>query len=496
LLALSFPKFGHPALAWVALVPLLAAIGAPLKGPPMVGARPISTHRALRYGLVTGVVWFIGTLYWLSEVMVTFGGLPTAVAWFAALLLIVYLALFPAAAAAVVARACARVGPEGLLVMPMAWIGSEYLRGHLLTGFPWVPLGNAIVESPIAQIASAIGIYGLSGLVALPATALVYAWSRRGVPAIAAVLGSVVLVGGVWFWGAARIGSATLTSSGTPIRVGLVQGNVEQGQKWNPALADEIFTRYLDLSRDAVRRGARLVVWPESSTPFMFEESPALSDTIRRLAIESQTTFLVGSDQVERDTPPRYYNSAFLVQPNGAVGGTYRKMHLVPFGEYVPFKKIFAFASPLVEAAGDFAEGGRITVFPVAGGTVSTAICYEVVFPELARGAVLGGSRLLSTITNDAWYGRSSAPWQHFDQARMRAIEQGRFLIRAANTGISGIVDPYGRVLARSALFEPAVVIGEVRFLEGLTVYARMGDALSYACLLLSALVCFWPSRR
>jgi apolipoprotein N-acyltransferase len=421
--------------------------------------------------------------------MVTFGGLPTPVAWFAAFLLIVYLALFPALAAAVTARACARAGRAGLLVMPIAWVGGEYLRGHLLTGFPWVPLGNALIDSPLAQAASVIGIYGLSGLVAVPATVGVFAWYRRGASGIAALVGALLLVTGVGLWGGARVRAGELTASGSPIRVGLVQGNVEQGQKWDPALADQIFRRYLDLSRDAVRGGARLVLWPESSTPFMFEESPALADSIRRLAIESQTTFLVGSDQVERGTPPRYYNSAFLVQPNGAVAGTYRKMHLVPFGEYVPFKHVFTFASPLVEAAGDFAEGDRITVFPVANGTISTAICYEVVFPELARGAVLGGSRLLSTITNDAWYGRSSAPWQHFDQARMRAIEQGRFLIRAANTGISGIVDPYGRVVARSELFVPAVVMGEVRFLDGLTVYARMGDALSYACLLLCALV-------
>jgi apolipoprotein N-acyltransferase len=278
------------------------------------------------------------------------------------------------------------------------------------------------------------------------------------------------------------------------VRVGLVQGSVEQGQKWDPTRASEIFSRYLELSRRAVRSGARLVLWPESSTPFLFEESPA-ADAIRNLARESQTRFLVGSDQVERTSPPRYFNSAFLIQPDGAVGGVYRKMHLVPFGEYVPFKHVLFFAAPLVEAAGDFSEGDRVTVFPVGGGSISTAICYEVVFPELARRAVLDGSRLLSTITNDAWYGRTSAPWQHFDQARMRAIEQGRYLVRAANTGISGIVDPYGRVVERSRLFEPAVIVGDVRFLEGLTVYARMGDTFAYACLLLSVVVCVWPVR-
>jgi apolipoprotein N-acyltransferase len=480
----------------VALVPLLVALGSPTTTRGGSASGWASAHRALRYGLVAGIVWFIGTLYWLTDVMVTYGGLSTPLAAFAAFLLIAYLALFPAAAIAVTARACSRFGAEGLLVAPAAWVAGEYLRGHLLTGFPWVPLGNSQIDvASVAQAASVVGIYGLSGLVALPAAVAVYAWHRQGRARTVVVAGAAIVLAGTAWWGHQRLADGSLLRAGASVRVGLVQGNVEQGQKWNPALASEIFSRYLDLSRDAVRRGARLVLWPESSTPFMFEESPALADAIRALARESQTTMLIGSDQVERDTPPRYYNSAFLIRPDGTVADTYRKTHLVPFGEYVPFQKIFSFASPLVEAAGAFSEGTRITVFPIAGGSISTAICYEVVFPELARGAVLGGSRLLSTITNDAWYGRTSAPWQHFDQARMRAIEQGRFLVRAANTGISGIVDPYGRVVQRSAIFEPAVVVGEVRLLEGLTAYARMGDALAYACLLLCALVSLWPLR-
>jgi apolipoprotein N-acyltransferase len=474
----------------VALAPLLVAI-ASTSG----DGKGVSVSRALRYGVLTGIVWFIGTLYWLTDVMVTYGDLSTPLAAFAALLLIVYLALFPAGFAAVVARARLRFGAEGLLVAPAAWIASELLRGHLLTGFPWVPLGNSQIDvTPVAQAASLVGIYGLSGLVAWPSVAAVYAWHRPGRPRLAIVLVTTALFVTEVAWGAARVSAAPLLREGQGIRVGLVQGNVEQGQKWDPSRASMIFTRYLELSRKAVRSGARLVLWPESSTPFMFEESPA-SDAIRNLARESQTEFLIGSDQMERGTPPRYFNSAFLIRVDGSVGGVYRKMHLVPFGEYVPFKEVFTFASPLVEAAGDFAEGDRVTVFPIPVGTISTAICYEVVFPELARQAVLGGSRLLSTITNDAWYGRSSAPWQHFDQARMRSIEQGRYLIRAANTGISGIVDPYGRVVARSRLFETGVIVGDVRLLDGLTLYARMGDALAYACLLLSAVVCVWPSR-
>ena len=155
----------------------------------------------------------------------------------------------------------------------------------------------------------------------------------------------------------------------------------------------------------------------------------------------------------------------------------YQKIHLVPFGEYVPMKNLLFFAGPLVESVSDFSPGEEMPTMPVAGHQVSTAICYEVVYPGLAREAVAGGSQLLTTITNDAWYGRSSAPWQHFEQASLRAIEQGRYLARSANTGISGIVDPYGRVVVRSQLFEQAALVGEARFLTARTIYSRIGDA-------------------
>ena len=180
----------------------------------------------------------------------------------------------------------------------------------------------------------------------------------------------------------------------------------------------------------------------------------------------------------------KFYNAAFLVRPDGTTGGVYRKMHLVPFGEYVPVKKLLFFAAPLVEAVSDFSAGDEASLLPVGTHLVSTAICYEVVYPDLVRRFVAGGSEMLTTITNDAWFGQTSAPYQHFEQASMRAIEEGRYLVRAANTGISGIVDPYGRVVERTAIFQRAVVVGEARFLKTSTFYARHGDVLAYASVL------------
>jgi apolipoprotein N-acyltransferase len=178
----------------------------------------------------------------------------------------------------------------------------------------------------------------------------------------------------------------------------------------------------------------------------------------------------------------RLFNAAFLVTPRGETGAVYRKIHLVPFGEYIPFKEWLYFVSPLVERLAEFAPGTSAVMLPVGPHLATTAICYEVVYPSLIRDAVVAGSQLLTTITNDAWYGYSSAPYQHFELASMRAIEQGRYLARAANTGVSGVVDPYGRVVVKSGMFEPAVLTGEVRFLTGRTFYGRTGDWLAYVC--------------
>ena len=303
--------------------------------------------------------------------------------------------------------------------------------------------------------------------------------------ALVPVAAVAALIAGLAWWGAARASQGDLLRAGTPIRVALVQGNVAQGQKWDPAFEDRIYRRYLALSRDAVARGATLVMWPESATPFIFEEHPA-AEAMRLLARETGARLFVGSDQVERGAKPRYYNSAFLIQPTGSVGGIYRKMHLVPFGEYVPLESILSFAGPLVEQVGGFAPGQTLTVFRVREGAFTTGICYEAVFPELSREAVQRGSQLLTSITNDAWFGRSSAPWQHLAMARMRSVETGRYLARAANTGVSAIVDPYGRVVQPTPLFEETVSVGEVRFLDGTTLYVRIGDVVPWAGLVVA----------
>jgi apolipoprotein N-acyltransferase len=241
------------------------------------------------------------------------------------------------------------------------------------------------------------------------------------------------------------------------------------------------------------------VLWPESATPFYFGAPGPETDALRTLARTSGTSMLIGSDLWEAGaagTPPRIYNAAFMLEADGTLGGVYRKVHLVPFGEYVPMQSVLFFAAPLVEAVSNFSPGARVNTLPLGDASVSTAICYEVVYPDLIREGVLEGSELLTTITNDAWFGRSSAPWQHFNMAAMRAIEQGRYLVRSANTGVSGVVDPYGRVLMASDLFVEGAWTADVRLLDGLTIYARTGDLIVWLSIAVTVVALLPLGRR
>ena len=439
-------------------------------------------------GLVTGIAYFGGTLYWLVGTMRTFGGLATPLAVLVCLALVLFLSLYVALFTWITSLAVRRFGPEGIWAAPFVWTAAEYLRSWIGGGFPWVLLGySQATVVPVAQAASVGGVFLLTFIVASVSTAAAWAvvsrrrdrWLVSG-----AVFASVI---GIAVIGATRVRDGRLANEGATLRVGLVQGNIAQEDKWNPALALPILQRYLDMSRQAIGAGAQVVFWPESSTPFFLEENPVLANEIRRLAMQAQTPFVVGSDQIERAQQNRFYNSAFLIGGDGQTRAVYRKMHLVPFGEYVPLRQLLPFVGPLIEAVSDFSPGLEPVLLPVGDRRLSVAICYEVVYPWLMRSFVLGGSELLVTITNDAWYGTTSAAYQHWEQASLRAVEQGRYLVRAANTGITGIVDPYGRVIARTPLFSTEVVTGEVRWVTHRTIYAITGDVIAWLSLVVMA---------
>ena len=429
--------------------------------------------------------------------MTTFGGLSTITAVLAAAVLVAYLSLFPAAFSVLLARTRDAFGPAGFVLAAPIWVTTELGRQYVWDGFPWALLGySQVTVLPIAQIASIVGVYGLSALLAFAASAAAALVLFRGRVRITYPAVAAVLIMACALWGSARLRSSPLLQSGEPIRVAVLQGNIAQDDKWNPDLRDEITSRYIRLTREALAQGAKFIIWPESSTPFYFEHDLVRGGAIRRLAYEAGATLLIGSDQIEpvQATHPdqrpesRYYNAAFLVRSDGQLGAVYRKMHLVPFGEYVPLKNLLFFVGPIVEAVSAFTPGTDTVLLPVAGHQASTAICYEVIFPSLIRQFVSDGSELLTTITNDAWYGRSSAAYQHWEQSAMRSIEQGRYLARAANTGISGFVDPYGRAVQKTDLFHEALLVGDLRFITQRTIYNRIGDLVAWLSLALTAL--------
>ncbi len=291
MLAFSFPKFGHPACAWLALTPLvIAAVRASRRG----------ARRAFLLGLASGAVYFAVTLYWLVETMTTFGKLPVGLAVIAAGALVAYLALFPAAFAMILARLHRALGLRALALVPPIWVTTELGRQYVWDGFPWALLGYSQVTTlPVAQVASLVGVYGLSALLALTSTAVAYVILDRGRARwVFAGIVALVIAASV-AWGNARLAASPLLTRGERVRVAVVQGNVEQEQKWDPALRDAITDRYIAMTRQALAQGATFVLWPESSTPFYFEHDLVRGGAIRRLAAESKATFLIGSDQVE-----------------------------------------------------------------------------------------------------------------------------------------------------------------------------------------------------
>ena len=453
LLTLSFPSVGHPLFAWIALVPLLIVLC------------NVNSRIAFCLGLLSGVIHFAGTIYWIPGVMANFGGLPVFMAWCVHLLFVLFLGSFIAVFAVSINGLVKSYGQIGLMFAPAAWVTMELGRIHLFTGFPWLLLGYSQVPFlAIAQVASIVGVLGVSILVAAVNGSVSYSLigrgNARGLPVI--VTGTVFLM--VFAFGILRLERSVLLNEGTSLTVAAVQGNVSQDDKWDRTKRDAILTTYL---RQMIRSTARM----------------------------TSTHLLVGTTEIESDEQTRYYNAAHMVGPSGETTGVYRKQHLVPFGEYVPLQEALFFVSPLVEAVGSFSAGRSSQALPFNNDLISTAICYEIIYPGLVRELVLAGAELLTTMTNDAWFGLTAAPHQHFQMARMRAIEQGRYLVRSANTGISGVVDPYGRVITQSDLFEEAVLVNEARLLTGVTFYGRIGDVPAYLGLLVSAFGLAWRRR-
>ena len=478
LLALSFPKFGHGAVAWVALAPLLVALAESRGG-----------LDSFRLGYITGALSSVGIVYWTALVVVQYGGLSLPVGIGVMGLLCLALALFPSLFGWLVGTWRRALGPAALLLAPVAWVATEILRAHTLFNFSWCLLGySQHANIPVIQIARYGAVYMVSFVVALVSAVLAYVVvetrprPRRTAALVMAGVMAAVLAHGWWAL------SRPVTESGR-VRVALVQASVLQEEKWDPQSAWTNLDRHLDLTRQAAAEGARLVVWPESAVPFLFDHSPEMSTELRGLVRQRGIYLVFGNDDREaRDgRTERFWVGAKMLTPEGDLGLRYHKIRLVPFGEYVPVQSVLTLGgrinAKVQKQIADFTPGEEAVTAMVDGHRVGAFICYEAIFPDLVRQFAAGGAELLVNITNDAWYGRTSAPHQHMAMAAFRAVENGKYLVRAANTGVTAVVDPHGRVLQRTALFERTMLVADVAFVSGSTFYARHGDVFAWSCL-------------
>jgi apolipoprotein N-acyltransferase len=502
-LALSYPHADLWGLGFVALTPFLLAL------------ERADTAGALRNGYACGIVFFSTLLYWVAGVVAAYGGLPWFVAILVLALLVLYLATYFAIFALVIAASWRRFGPLALLSAPVVWVGCELVRGRALTGFPWGLLGySQAANLPLLQASALGGIYAVSFLVmaVTAGLALIRIAARRGPgtagPArrrtLAAGLALMLASLAAHLGGAVAIRARTEGDEPERVLVAAIQANVAQESKWDAAQEERILSDLDRLTRQAARSGARIIVWPESSSPLSvhlpmrvregapleIRENRDYTDRLSRLALELEASLIVGSvDYRVEGGRPEALNCGVSVAPDGALGPSYCKTHLVPFGEYVPLGRMLFFVNRLVGGAiAGFAGGTRLDPLPTPAGPAATFICYEAIFPDLVRRIAAPGSAFLVNITNDAWFGRTAAPHQHLAMAAVRAVENRRYLLRAANTGVSAIVDPHGRIVSRTRLGETAVLVGTIETRSGTTPYARAGDLFAWGCAILTLL--------
>ena len=477
--ALAFPFRGGDfsidlgwAFGWIALIPFALAL------------RDRTPAAAFRWALLWSTLALCLALFWIYVAVAVFGGAAPPQAALAVVLLAIVLALHVAAFAALARKLEAWAGALAFAVLPVAWVAAEQLRGVLVFGgFPWAFLGHtAHANGPMRELAAFGGVFGLSLLMAIFASLV----ARRRFPQAAALLALSHLVG--FAVGLTKLGNG----AESPSSVAIIQANIPQDQKLDAR--GENFAKHLEWSRLAAASAEfDLMIWPEAAVLLSLEEGGARSE-IQALARELDASLLVGGIALEPGQRGdgfdyRVFNSLYAVDRAGQFVDRYDKSKLVPFGEYVPLRWLL---DPILDAVatsvGTITPGTGprpLAELPsyAADAGLAPLICYEVVYPSLVRRAVQSGARILVNVTNDAWYGRTSGPHQFLAIAAMRSAEHGLPMLRAANTGVSAIIDPSGRVMRRTRLFEEHALVGEVPApRSGVTLYTRFGDWVAWLC--------------
>lgn len=462
----------------------------------LIGLRGVPPGRAARLAFVAALAGHTAVLHWIYVVTVTYGHASPFVGVIAPVGLAAYLSAHTALFAAAVAwlRPFDATGARrwaGPFLVAALWTAVDHLRSVSLSGFPWATLGYAQHANPALLGLAPLGsVYALSFTTVLGGAGLALLWRERGSRPGLVAWAAVALLHALGL----GVGLATAPDGDAPrVRIGVLQGNIDQDVKWNPEWAERTLAIYEDLSRRAAADGAVWIVWPETAVPGSVHTDPSVRARLETLASETGATLVVGGvGVVNDDSGRRFFDSAFVVDAGG-VRERYDKAHLVPFGEYVPLRDLLgrvfsAVARGIASADVSAGSGPRALALPTSDGSAVPAgvtICYELLFPDLVRGFVGDGAQVLLAITNDAWYGRTGAPHQFLAITALRSAENRVWTARAANTGISGFIDARGRVRVQSRIFERGYLMGDVPLraaAKGGSFYTRRGDVWAWSC--------------
>ena len=491
LLAAAFPRAHQGWLGWVAWIPLI-----------IFTARARSRRMAFAGGWLAGAIEFFILLRWMPEVMGRYGGMPFFLSWAAYVLLIALLACYTAAACFFIRHLIFRHGERMLLLFPFAWIVMEFLASvSPIEGLPWLLAGYTQTRfSAILQTADLAGIYGISFLVIVINTALawLYLHKGRGLSAWLPTMLAGVFLGAALLYG--HIALQRWEKIDAQFHAALLQGNLSV--KDAPDLLREKFeqgyVRMADRLATESQDSVDLLILPESPAPKYFQFDEGYRRTMEMLARRYPLGLVLSNINIEEQTggTEAYLNSAFFLDSDGRLTGIYDKIHLVPFGEYIPYRKLFFFAETVSSEMGGFAAGNDTRVMRLDDHPANAVICFEAVFPDLVRRFVKQGSQLIINLTNDGWYGVSDAPYQHLEIARVRAVENRRYFLRAANSGISAVIDPTGRMESPTGLMQEAICRGNFAFIETKTIYTRCGNYLIWPCVIICVCASLVRSRR
>jgi apolipoprotein N-acyltransferase len=468
--ALAFPKTELFYLGWVSLIPLIFLL---IKTKPVKG---------FIMGLISGFCFYAVLLYWIPAVPIHYGGLSLGLSVLIYVLLALLLALFWGLFGLMVSFFSVHIPKLTFILIPFVWMSLEFIMTYLFTGFPWGLLGASQYKNIyFIQFASLTGVYGLSFVLVLFQSLLVFSTKIKQKFILVLISLSLALI----FHAGGFLSLKKTPPSKESFTASLIQGNTPASTDFSTQPLEKtfkMFQKHVSLSGQAYKNGGEMIIWPELSVPLcfscQFEPYNEFSKQLLQFSEATGCTLLVGTSEISYvDQNPYFYNAAVCVHPDASLS-YYYKMHLVPFGEYTPYKKIFSFISKFTHAVGELTPGEKHKLHRFKNIPFGSPICYEIIFPSLVRKFVKMGAEFLVTITNDGWYGTSAAPYQHFSLAVLRAVENRRYLLRSATTGISGIVDPYGRVIEKSKLHTTTFINADITPQKSLTFYTKYGDLL------------------